>query len=83
MKSFFARHEVDKEAEGFNQGEEGYPSAGRVAFQLWGGSPGVAWSNKLVDQIDAADKKNAKVAIAASFAKRRDAQDRLNRTKIS
>jgi ATP-dependent protease ClpP protease subunit len=83
MKSFFARHEVDKEAEGFNQGEEGYPSAGRVAFQLWGGQPAVGWSKKLVDQMDAADKKNAKVAIAASFAKRRDAQDRLNRIKIS
>ena len=27
MASYFARHEVDKEAEGFRPGEEGYPSA--------------------------------------------------------
>jgi intein/homing endonuclease len=34
MVSFFARHEVDKQAEGFNQGEEGFPSAGRIAWCL-------------------------------------------------
>jgi hypothetical protein len=57
MKSFFARHEVDKKAEGFNSGEDGYPSAGRVAWMLWGGDAGQSWSNKLVDQINAADEK--------------------------
>ena len=25
MYSFFSRHEVDKQAEGFSQGEDGYP----------------------------------------------------------
>ena len=35
MKSFFARHEVDKEAQGFRAGEEGYPSAGRIAWAVW------------------------------------------------
>lgn len=57
MKSFFARHEVDKKAEGFRAGEEGYPSAGKVAWMLWGGDSGQAWSNKLVKQIEAADEK--------------------------
>ena len=28
MYSYFSRHEVDKEAEGFRSGEDGYPSAG-------------------------------------------------------
>ena len=37
MSSYFARHEVDKEAEGFRQGEDGYPSNGRIAWALWGG----------------------------------------------
>ncbi len=32
MHSFFSRHEVDKEAEGFRPGEEGYPSPGRVSL---------------------------------------------------
>jgi HK97 family phage portal protein len=57
MKSYFARHEVDTKAEGFNQGEEGYPSAGRVAWQLWGSFEGRAFANKLVKQMEAADKK--------------------------
>jgi len=44
MYSFFSRHEVDKKAEGFNSGEEGFPSPGRVAWDLWGGDAGFRWS---------------------------------------
>lgn len=56
MKSFFARHEVDKQAEGFKQGEDGYPSNGRIAWALWGGDAGMSWSNKLVEQMDKRDE---------------------------
>jgi hypothetical protein len=52
MFSFFSRHEVDKRATGFNSGEEGYPSPGRVAWDLWGGDAGFAWSRKKVKQIN-------------------------------
>lgn len=58
MKSYFARHEVDKKAPGFSPGEPGYPSAGRIAWALWGGDPGQAWSNKLVRQMEAEDARN-------------------------
>ena len=51
MYSYFARHEVDKKAKGFRQGEEGYPSAGRIAWALWGGDAGQSWSNKVYRQI--------------------------------
>lgn len=44
MVSYFARHEVDKEAEGFRVGEKGYPSNGRIAWALWGGDAGKTWS---------------------------------------
>ena len=44
MYSFFARHEVDKQATGFRSGEEGFPSKGRVAWDLWGGDGGYSWS---------------------------------------
>ena len=47
MKSYFARHNVDKQATGFNSGEEGYPSPGRVAWDAWGGTAGQAWVNRL------------------------------------
>lgn len=47
MKSYFARHENDRKAEGFKAGEEGYPSAGRVAWDAWGGDAGRTWVNRL------------------------------------
>ena len=57
MKSFFSRHEVDKRAEGFRQGEKGYPSAGRIAWALWGGDAGFAWSKRKVDEMNKEDKE--------------------------
>ena len=45
MAAWFARHEVDKQGEGFSPGEEGYPSPGRVAWAAWGGDAGQSWSN--------------------------------------
>ena len=52
MNSFFARHEVDKQAEGFSPGEEGFPSAGRIAWALWGGDAGQSWAKKKVKEIE-------------------------------
>jgi hypothetical protein len=52
MYSFFARHEVDKKAKGFRSGEEGFPSPGRVAWDLWGGDAGASWSKQKRDQIE-------------------------------
>ena len=51
MHSFFSRHAVDKKATGFNSGEEGFPSPGRVAWDLWGGDAGASWSKQKRDQI--------------------------------
>jgi len=60
MHSFFSRHEVDKEAEGFEAGEEGFPSPGRVAWDLWGGDAGQAWASRLRDKIMRGEKLEAK-----------------------
>ena len=57
MKAYFDRHQPDQKAEGFDSGEDGYPSAGRVAWLLWGSDAGYAWAKKLVKQMEAADKK--------------------------
>lgn len=51
MYSFFSRHAVDKQATGFNSGEEGFPSPGRVAWDLWGGDAGASWSKQKRDSI--------------------------------
>ena len=53
MRSYFARHEVDKQGEGYRQGEPGYPSAGRIAWALWGGDAGRAWANAIVREHEA------------------------------
>jgi len=58
MASYFARHAVDKKGQGWSPGEDGFPSAGRIAWALWGGDPGEAWASKLTKQIDAADNAN-------------------------
>lgn len=50
MVAFFARHVQNKDtppAEG----------NGQIAWLLWGGDPGKAWAEKVVQQMEAADKK--------------------------
>ncbi len=44
ISSYLARHEVDKKGQGFNPGEPGFPSAGRIAWALWGGDPAQSWA---------------------------------------
>jgi len=58
MKSFFSRHEVDKRAVGFSRGEKGFPSAGRVAWDAWGGDAGFAWAEAMVERYENEVKKH-------------------------
>lgn len=58
MHSFFSRHEVDKEAEGFRPGEKGYPSNGRVAWGLWGGDAGQSWARAKSATLDRLEGKS-------------------------
>ncbi len=54
MYSYFARHEVDKR--GRFWGMKDKPSAGYIAWLLWGGEPGKAWATRLRDRlVEAAD----------------------------
>ena len=58
---YFPRHEVDKQAEGYRQGEDGYPSNGRIAWALWGGDAGKSWSQKLVKAMNKRDEKDSSI----------------------
>lgn len=58
MFSFFSRHEVDKQAEGFSQGEKGYPSNGRIAWALWGGDAGFSWAEARTKRMDKLDERS-------------------------
>jgi hypothetical protein len=55
MASFFARHQGNQRSEGFNFGEDGFPSAGRVAWDAWGGDAGRTWA----ESIMAREEKNS------------------------
>lgn len=46
MVAYFERHEVDLEAPAARPGHPQYPSAGRIAWDLWGGAPGRAWAKR-------------------------------------
>ncbi|KQP65612.1 MULTISPECIES: hypothetical protein [unclassified Nocardioides] len=43
MQAYFKRHSVDKDADGFTHGTDGFPSPGRVAWDAWGGDEGERW----------------------------------------
>lgn len=62
MVSYFARHEVDKQGEGWSPGEDGFPSAGRIAWALWGGDPGRTWAEKVQSQMQAREGSGSIVA---------------------
>ena len=59
MAAWFARHEVDKQGEGFSPGEDGYPSPGRVAWAAWGGDAGQEWATSKADRIKAIQERSA------------------------
>lgn len=50
MVAFFERHEIDLDAPSAKPGNPGYPSAGRIAWLLWGGDAGRTWARKIVRQ---------------------------------
>ena len=69
MHSFFSRHEVDKEAEGFRPGEDGYPSPGRVSWAAWGGDPGQSWARGKAASLDRIDGEERAEEVTDSAAK--------------
>ena len=46
IASYFKRHSVDKDAKAHRWGNEDDPSAGYVAWLLWGGDAGEAWADR-------------------------------------
>lgn len=55
IAKYFPRHEVDKKGKGYRVDEEGYPSAGRIAWALWGGDAAWRWAHAIVER----ENKNA------------------------
>ena len=51
ISSYFARHAVDKQTHTHKWGDESDPSAGYVAWLLWGGDEGQEWADSMSDAI--------------------------------
>jgi HK97 family phage prohead protease len=58
MYSYLQRHEVDKQGKGFSPDENGFPSAGRIAWALWGGDPALKFSERKRNEIIAEEEKD-------------------------
>jgi hypothetical protein len=52
MASYFARHAVDRSAKGF--GDDDDPSAGWIAWLLWGGDEGRDWCERKKAELERA-----------------------------
>jgi hypothetical protein len=52
MVSYFARHNVDKRSENFGKDDD--PSAGYIAWLLWGGDAGRDWAGELKKAMEKA-----------------------------
>ena len=69
MYSFFSRHEVDKQGEGFTPDEKGFPSNGRIAWALWGGDAGFSWSKTIVERLKKEDERQLDRQASAKIKK--------------
>jgi len=68
MYSYLQRHEVDKQGEGFSPDEDGFPSAGRIAWALWGGDAAVKWSERKRNEIIAEQEKDERKQVGAMIS---------------
>jgi hypothetical protein len=50
IAKYFPRHEIDKKAKGYEPGEDGFPSRGRIAWALWGGDAAWRWARAIVER---------------------------------
>lgn len=57
MASYFARHAVDKQGEDFD--DETNPSAGAIAWLLWGGDEGRDWAERKKAELDRTKAKTS------------------------
>jgi hypothetical protein len=56
MHAFFARHAVDKDGKAHEWGSDSDPSAGFIAWLLWGGDAGKAWADRKAAALDREDQ---------------------------
>lgn len=75
MANFFSRHRVDLDAPAAKPSHDEYPSAGVVAWLLWGGDPanpdeaGAAWADRKLEELEGAREKAEGDRVSSTPAK--------------
>jgi HK97 family phage portal protein len=77
MVSYFARHS----GEGDNKQPNGEPSAGAIAWKLWGGNSGKRWSEKIRDQMQAAEEKEKSTDSVEAIQRQSSEIESVSKTK--
>ena len=72
IAKYFPRHEIDKKATGYQPGEKGFPSRGRIAWALWGGDAAWKWAQAIVE------RENKKALRADGYTDRGYEEDAYN-----
>ncbi len=80
MAYFFSRMTYTTRAKGFDVGEAGYPTPGRVAWDAWGGDAGLRWANGILDEIDRKAARDAERSARTDRATRSKRTDKADRT---
>ena len=81
MANFFSRHRVDLDAPAAKPDHAEYPSAGVVAWLLWGGDPGdpdgagAAWADRKLDELEGATEKAGESSTPAKPSERIEGSD--------
>lgn len=57
MVGFFEENQEVRDEEGFNEGEDGYPTVGRVEWQLWGGNTGWDWASEVISLSEGLEER--------------------------
>lgn len=52
MHSYFSRHEVDQDGKTHEWGSDTDPSAGYIAWLLWGGDEGKEWADRHAEKLE-------------------------------
>ncbi|WP_202902972.1 DNA-binding protein [Xanthomonas cannabis] len=79
MHSYFARHSVDKNGKGWADAKA--PSAGYIAWLLWGGDAGQRWAARLLQRLDAGASKKAGASTRAGGASKTAAKKQTSKTR--
>ncbi|MCW1432191.1 hypothetical protein [Novosphingobium sp. JCM 18896] len=52
MRSFFARHAIDRDTKTHEWNSDSDPSAGFIAWLLWGGDAGKTWADRKAKKLE-------------------------------